>query len=222
MKTKLVNTNRILSVALLLSFLTVFALAPFASATYVALNKQHSPMTDFTVGDQITFTITLDVKTNVGGSQVPITNLNITDTLPAGLSYYPGSASSTPSASFSAVGQVLTWSFGAGSLSGAPQATVTFVATANGDVLGSLMNSVSAEYLESGETYSNPSATDTVNVLAATTPPESSSPPTTPDFVGGESVPLNMIQLLSPYLIVAALGASAIVALVLCKKRVSS
>jgi hypothetical protein len=43
--------------------------------------------------------------------------------------------------------------------------------------------------------------------------------PTPPPTVGGEFVPVNILQLLAPYLIVAFLGAAAFVSLVIYKKR---
>ncbi len=43
--------------------------------------------------------------------------------------------------------------------------------------------------------------------------------PTPPITVGGEIVPVNILQLLAPYLIVAFLGATALASLVIYRKR---
>ena len=43
--------------------------------------------------------------------------------------------------------------------------------------------------------------------------------PTPPITVGGEIVPVNMLQLLAPYLIVAFLGAATLASLVIYKRR---
>jgi hypothetical protein len=43
----------------------------------------------------------------------------------------------------------------------------------------------------------------------------------TPFFVGGEYVPVNILQLLAPFLIIAALGAAALAVLVLSRKATS-
>ena len=45
------------------------------------------------------------------------------------------------------------------------------------------------------------------------------TPSPTPPSVGGETVPVDILQLLAPYLIIAALGVAAIVAIVLYKKK---
>jgi uncharacterized repeat protein (TIGR01451 family) len=218
MKTNQKVIKKMTLLALVIGLLSISATLPIASATSVTFNKQ-SAGSIFTVGQEITFTASIDVKTDVGGSQVPITNLNITDTLPDGLTYVAGSQTSNPvAASFTAVGQVLTWRW-TSSLSGSPQATVTFRALATS--AGSKLNRVSAEYLENGVTYSNPSTTASVTV---NDPPPSTPTPTLPpppSTVGGETVPMNLIQVLSPYLVVAALGAVAVVTLALYKKKPS-
>ncbi len=214
------NNQKVIStIALLALMICLIASIPAASATYVAFNKQHTPGGTLLVGESKTFTITLDVKTDVGGSQIPLTTVSLVDTLPLGLTYVVGSQTSTPAAaSFNAVGKVLTWTW-AGTLSGSPQVTVTFVATADGEDIGTVRNEVSAHYLENGELQSDPSASDTVVIIEPqpTTPPPSLPPP--PPVVGGESMPVNILQVISPYIIVALFGAIAVVTIVLYKKR---
>jgi len=66
----------------------------------------------YTPGTNIRFHIYLNVTISMGGPVVAITNLTITDTLPAGLTYVSGSQLSAPAAvSFSALGQVLVWNW---------------------------------------------------------------------------------------------------------------
>lgn len=51
--------------------------------------------------------------------------------------------------------------------------------------------------------------------------PDSLLPTPTPFGVGGEYVPVSILQLLAPYLIIAALGAAALALLILSKKSAS-
>jgi hypothetical protein len=61
-----------------------------------------------------------------------------------------------------------------------------------------------------------------VPIANASTAGDTTTLPTpTPPWVGGEFVPANILQLLTPYLIIAALGVVAVVALVLYKKIAS-
>jgi len=196
--------------------------APIANATFVSLNKQHSPTGNFNPGQQIRFTITLEVRDIPGGSSLAIRHLNITDILPAGLSYVSGSESHTPTASFAQTGQQLFWDFGSATvLSSLPQAQITFNVTVNTGVTGLLVNQVTAEYIEDlTSVFSNPSATDSVLILAATPTPSSTPPPLT---VGGEVETVNALQLLTPYLVIIALVSVLLSSVVLYihKKRVT-
>jgi uncharacterized repeat protein (TIGR01451 family) len=212
--------------ALTIALMTIALTASPANATYATMNKQHTPgAVNFNVGNTVTFTVTLNTLTDVGGSAVALRDLSIQDDIPAGLTYVVGSQSSTPAASFTAVGQKLTWNFGAGPFTTAPQATVSFSVTVDAGASGTYTNHANSTSYEVITSFiSEPGTTDSIFVNPPATP---SPPPPTPTLtprpstVGGESVPLNILQLISPYIVVAALGAIAVASLVLYKKRVS-
>jgi fimbrial isopeptide formation D2 family protein/uncharacterized repeat protein (TIGR01451 family) len=73
-------------------------------------------------GEEVEFTI--DVSVTEG----PVTNAVVTDTLPAGQTYVPGSQTSSLPATFGAAGQVLTWTY-ASLDSGDPIVTITYRVT---------------------------------------------------------------------------------------------
>lgn len=193
--------------------------APFANATYVSLNKQHTPGGNFNPGQQITFTITLDVRNNQGGSPIAIRGLTITDTLPTGLTYIAASETHSDAAVFNQVGQQLTWTFGGATiLSTSPQAIITFTAVVNTGTSGLLVNQVNAQYTEDATSVvSNPSATDTVNIIPVGTSPT----PTPTTRVGGHVETVSALQLLAPYIVTAVLAVAVVssVAVIRHKKR---
>ena len=89
------------------------------SVVYIKMHDTPSTFKDpsgfydgYTNGANIRYHIYLNVTLSSGGPVVAITNLTMTDTLPAGLTYVSGSQVSDPAAvSFSAVGQVLVWNW---------------------------------------------------------------------------------------------------------------
>ncbi|HML02929.1 MAG TPA: hypothetical protein VK487_06105, partial [Candidatus Bathyarchaeia archaeon] len=96
-----------------------------ANVTFFKIDNARSTFMDpsqtyngYTPGTNIRYLIFLNVTTKPGGSVVKITNLTITDTLPAGLTYVSGSQLSDPSAvSFSVIGQELIWNWSTTQLS---------------------------------------------------------------------------------------------------------
>jgi uncharacterized repeat protein (TIGR01451 family) len=153
--------------ALTIALVSLALVASPANATYVSLYKQHTPLqTYFNPGDTITFTVTLNVLDVPGGSAIAIRHLNITDTLPAGLTYVPGSETHTPTATFTPSGQTLFWDFGVSTVhSTSPQAIVSFNVTVDTGAAPLLVNQALAEYYENEtNVYSNPAITDSVNV----------------------------------------------------------
>jgi uncharacterized repeat protein (TIGR01451 family) len=198
--------------------LAILSAAPTVNATYVSLNKQHTPQTNLNQGDTITFTITLNVLNEPSGSAIAIRHLNMTDILPAGLTYVVGSETHTPIATFTKTGQQLFWDFGVTTVhTTTPQAVVSFNVTVDTGATGTLVNQVIAEYIENlTGVYSNPGTTDTV-IIQTPTP----TPPTTgaPSGVGGEIVPVNILQLLAPYLTIAFLVTAGLSSVLIYKHR---
>jgi hypothetical protein len=196
--------------------LAILSTTPTVNATYVSLNKQHTPNTNFNQTDTIMFTITLNVLNEPSGSAIAIRHLNITDIIPAGLTYVMGSETHTPTATFTKTGQRLFWDFGVATVhTTTPQAVVSFNVTVNTGAAGFLVNQAIAEYVEDlTDVYSNPGNTDTVFVETSNPPP---SPP--PHTVGGEIGPVNVLQLLAPYLVFAFFVAAAVVSSRLIYRR---
>jgi uncharacterized repeat protein (TIGR01451 family) len=108
-----------LVVIILAVLISSVACDPATSVAYIKTHRTPSTFLDptgfydgYTPGTNIRFHIYLNVTLNFGGPVVAITNLTITDTLPAGLTYVSGSQLSAPAAvSFSVVGQVLVWNW---------------------------------------------------------------------------------------------------------------
>lgn len=140
--------------------------------------KDHSGFYDgYTPGTSIRFHIYLNVTLSQGGPVVAITNLTMTDTLPAGLIYVPGSQLSDPAAvSFSALGQILFWNWSSTVLNTVVnppelpagvlyQATVEFNSTVDSTVTDNtyLSNIAQASYNEViTHVLSQPGTSDTV------------------------------------------------------------
>jgi uncharacterized repeat protein (TIGR01451 family) len=140
---------------ILMVFVVLTSLIAVVHATSVVYMKMHDTPSTFmdpsatydgyTPGANIGYHIYLNVTASTGGAVVAITNLTMTDTLPAGLTYVSGSQLSDPAAvSFSAVGQVLFWNWSTTVLSTVVnppesdgllyQATVEYNATVNNTV----------------------------------------------------------------------------------------
>jgi uncharacterized repeat protein (TIGR01451 family) len=226
-KHKHIKIRTISLLALTIALIALVSTASTVSATYVSLNKQHLPDITFNPGDTITFTITLKVTDTDGGPAIAIRDLSIIDTLPLGLTY-AGSQSSTPTAiSFTQSGvngEILTWDFGVGPYTTAPQAVVSFTVTVNTGVTGYLQNHAVANYIEAAtDQHSTPGITDSVYVNPPPPTPSPTTPPTPgptlPPTVGGEFAPVSILQLLAPYLVVAFIGAAVIASLVMYRKR---
>jgi uncharacterized repeat protein (TIGR01451 family) len=226
-KHKHTKISTISLLVLTIALITLGSTVSNANATFVSLNKQHSPLTNFNQGDTITFTITLNVLDVPGGAPIAIRHLNLTDIIPAGLTYVSGSETHTPTATFTPSGQTLFWDFGVSTVhSTSPQAVVTFQVTVNGGASGLLVNQAISEYIEDlTQVYSNPGITDTVTVNPPPTPTPSPTPtvtqtpfPSQPS-VGGEFAPVSVLELMAPYVVVAFIGAVAIASLVMYRKR---
>jgi fimbrial isopeptide formation D2 family protein len=226
-KHKFIKISTISLLVLMISLIALGSTVSNANATFVSLNKQHAPLTNFNQGDTITFTITLNVLDNPNGTAIAIRHLNITDIIPAGLTYVGGSETHTPTATFTPSGQTLFWDFGVSTVhSTSPQAVVTFRVTVNAGTSGLLVNQAISEYIEDlTQVYSNPGITDTVTVNPPPTPTPTPTPVVTPSpfpsqpSVGGEFAPVSMLELLAPYVVVAFIGAVAIATLVMYRKR---
>jgi fimbrial isopeptide formation D2 family protein/uncharacterized repeat protein (TIGR01451 family) len=80
-------------------------------------------------GEEVEFTIDVSV------AEGPVTNAVVTDTLPAGQTYVPGSQSSSLPATFNQAGQVLTWTY-ASLNTGDPAVTITYRVTIDDGVGG--------------------------------------------------------------------------------------
>jgi uncharacterized repeat protein (TIGR01451 family) len=215
---------RIVSILVLtIALIALVSTASTANATFESMSKQHTGST-FNVGDTITFTIILKVLDVEGGSPIAIKDVTINDTLPAGLTYAGTQSTTPPGAAFSQPGGMLLWTFGAGPFSGNPQVVVTFTATVGSGYTGYLVNRAQSNYTSVVNLVnSNPSTGDAVFVNTPPTP--SPSPTVTPSptprqsMVGGEVAPVNILQLLAPYLAAAFIGAVAIASLVMFRKR---
>ena len=93
------------------------------------------------IGDEVTFTLRV---TNNGKS--PISNFTVVDTLPAGLTYVNGSATSNGFASFVPSGRTLTWSNYSSTLAVGASITLTFRVTV--DVEGTHTNGACVSHSE--------------------------------------------------------------------------
>lgn len=99
----------------------ISSIASVHATSVVYIKEHHTPSTfkdpstfydGYTPGTSLRYHIYLNVTLSSGGPVVAITNLTMTDTLPAGLTYVSGSQLSDPAAvSFSALGQVLFWNW---------------------------------------------------------------------------------------------------------------
>ena len=200
--------------------LTILSTAPTVSATYVSLNKQHTPDRDFNQSETIRFTITLNVLDVPGGSPIAIRHLNITDIIPGGLTYVAGSETHTPTATFTKVGQQLFWDFGAATVhTTTPQAVVSFSVTVDIGATGFKVNQAIAEYYEDlTSVYSNPGITDTIFIQTPTPTP---TPTPNASSIGGkiEIVPVNILQSLAPYFGIAFLVTSVLSSAIIYKHR---
>jgi len=202
---------------LIISVSSIVAANPTAA---VFIKIHHAPASTFkdptntydgyTPGTNIRYHLYLNVTTTLGGPDVAITNLTITDTLPAGETYVSGSQLSDPAAvSFSVVGQVLTWNWSSNVLNTfvtPPEvpagqryvATVEYNATVGSMVHNTyLTNTATAKYNEVvSHVLSAPGTSDTIWVA-------------TPS-VGGVSIPTAAFSSLTPWLSTVSLLATAV------------
>ena len=164
-QTKIILTLILMTIAAL-SFLILHT-----GATFVEMEKTHVPhQLTYHRGENILFNITLTVFELNGGPIISISDLNITDILPDGLSYLPGSQLSDPAATFTDYGNgTLQWIFGPGPFDAvAPHANICFNVTIDNDAPENivLLNVAEAFYHETvSGVFSNPSVTETVNVV---------------------------------------------------------
>ncbi len=146
--------------------LVLMALVPMASATFVEMEKTHTPIQEnYHSGDTIEFTVMVSVHTVNGGPILSIMDFRIRDTLPDGLTYVAASQTSVPAPiTFTDHGNgTLVWDYGAGPFTTDPHATVTFEVTVDEDApLGeTVINEATAFYTETvSEIPSSPAVTD--------------------------------------------------------------
>lgn len=112
------------------------ALVPTASATFVEMEKTHTPIQpNYHSGDTIQFTVIVSVHTVSGGPILSIMDFRVRDTLLDELTYVSTSQTSVPApVTFTDHGNgTLVWDFGAGPFTSDPHATITFQATVDID-----------------------------------------------------------------------------------------
>jgi uncharacterized repeat protein (TIGR01451 family) len=145
--------------------------ATITSATFVEMEKTHSPIkVSYNCGEILEFNITLTVRTVKDGPILSIKNLQIKDTLPTGLSFLPGNRTSTPTAiGFTNYHNgTLLWDFGAGPFLDEPQATLRFNVTVTHDAPEGVFitNRATAFYEETvSGAHSSPTVTDVIRVI---------------------------------------------------------
>lgn len=214
-----ISTISLLALTMVLAILST---APTVNATYVSLNKQHTPDRDFNQSETIRFTITLNVLDVPGGSPIAIRHLNITDIIPGGLTYVVGSETHTPTATFTKTGQQLFWNFGVATVhTTIPQAVVSFSVTVDIGATGFKVNQAIAEYYEDvTSVYSNPGITDTI-FIQTPTPTPTPTPAPNASSIGGkiEIVPVNILQSLAPYFGIAFLVTAVLSSALIYKHR---
>ena len=161
------NMNRRLA---FIATLILMALVPMASATFVEMEKAHSPIqVNYHSGDTIEFTVVVSVHTVNGGPVLSIMDFSIRDTLPDGLTYVPASQTSVPAAiTFTDhLNGTLVWDYGAGPFTSDPHATITFEVTVDEDAPRgeTLINEAKAFYTETiSQIQSSPAVTDGVPI----------------------------------------------------------
>lgn len=142
------------------------ALVPTASATFVEMEKTHSPIqVNYHSGDTIEFTVVVSVHTVNGGPILSIMNFSVRDTLPEGLTYVPASQTSVPApVSITDLGNgTLVWDYGVGPFTSDPHATITFEVTVDDNATrgATLINEATALYTETvSQIPSSPAVTD--------------------------------------------------------------
>ena len=104
----------------------------------LAVSKSVSPL-DATVGDRLDYTVRIRNLSQVG----TLNPMTVTDTLPAGVAYIPGSAqlNGQPLADPQVAGRVLTWTLGA--LGPQTEAVLTYAVRVTPEAVGQLVNVVS-------------------------------------------------------------------------------
>ena len=145
------HKSRTTAIVLLGAILMLLASASAVLATQVTFIKEHHPPSTFQLlgadayqpGTTVSFHLHLNVSSSSPpGANLDITNLNVTDILPAGLTYVAGSQLSSPAgAAFNIVGQNLHWNWsstvlssgGAAPLPGMP-ATILYTASVSFNV----------------------------------------------------------------------------------------
>lgn len=157
-------------VLLLIASLTIAGMAtPVARATYIEMSKTHDPhLTIYHPGDNLTFNITLSVFESIGGSDLSIKDMSITDEVPSGLTYVNNSQICSPACTFTPFPNgTLNWDFGPGPFNSTPQATVSFSVMVDDDATeGVVVNFAHAHYTETlSKVDSNPGVTENVNVI---------------------------------------------------------
>ena len=155
----------------LIPILSLSLIVPTVSATFVEMEKSHTPdKTSYNCGEIVQFNITLTVRTVEDGPILSIKNLKIIDELPPGTTFLTGNRTSTPPAvSFVDYGNgTLFWDFGAGPFTGDPQVTTAFNVTINTDAPENvfLINRATAFYEETvSGAPSSPAVTDVIQVI---------------------------------------------------------
>jgi len=161
------NMNRRIAFIVTLLFM---ALIPTVSATFVEMEKTHTPIQpSYHSGNTIEFTVSIRVLTVSGGPILSIKDFEIRDILPDGLTYVSTSQTSTPApVTFTDLGDgTLIWDFGAGPFTSDPHATITFEVTVDPDAPRgeTLINEAKAFYTETiSGIPSTPAVTDGIPI----------------------------------------------------------
>ena len=146
-------------------------LVPPISATFVEMEKSHTPdKMNYGCNEIVQFNITLTVRNVEDGPILSIKNLKILDTLPSGTTFLTGNWSSVPTAvTFTDYGNgTLLWDFGPGPFTGDPQVTLQFNVTVNPDAPENvfIINRATAFYEETvSGAPSAPAVTDVIKII---------------------------------------------------------
>lgn len=156
--------------AALIVTLMALALVPAVSATFVEMEKTHTPIQPSYHGnDTIQFTVIVSVHTVNGGPVLSIMNFSVRDTLPQGLTYVSTTQTSVPApVSFTDHGNgTLVWDYGPGPFISDPHATIMFNVTVDVDAPRgeTIINEAVALYTETvSQIPSAPAVTDGIPI----------------------------------------------------------